>query len=138
MDRKLYRAALLVVALFAAGCDNEVEDATGPIAPAPTTTENFEGTINVNGAMTHTFNTVAAGAVTATLSEVTPDNTIAVGLVLGTWNGVICQMSLAMDFAVQGNQLVGTVSGPGSLCVRVHDNGRMAAPLSYKLTVVHP
>ena len=138
MDRKLYRAVVLALALFAAGCDNDVENATGPIAPAPTTTDSFEGTINVNGANTHTFATVAAGPVTATLTEVTPDNTIAIGLVLGTWNGVICQMSLAMDFAVQGNQLVGSVSGPGSLCVRVHDNGRMAAPLSYKLTVVHP
>ena len=138
MDRKLYRAAVLALALFAGGCDNEVEDATGPIAPAPTTTDNFEGTINVNGAMTHTFNTVAAGLVTTTLSEVTPDNTIAIGLVIGTWNGVICQMSMAMDFAVQGNQIVANVSGPGSLCVRVHDNGRMTAPLSYKLTVVHP
>lgn len=138
MNRKLYRAVVLALALFAAGCDNDVEDATGPIAPAPTTTDNFEGTINVNGASTHTFATVAAGPVTATLTEVTPDNTIAIGLVLGTWNGVICQMSLAMDFAVQGNQLVGSVSGPGSLCVRVHDNGRMTGPLSYKLTVVHP
>jgi hypothetical protein len=138
MDRKLYRAVVLALALFAAGCDNEVENATGPIAPAPTTTDNFEGTINVNGANTHTFATVAAGPVTATLTEVTPDNTIAIGLVLGTWNGVICNVQLAMDFAVQGNQLVGSVSGPGSLCVRVHDNGRMSAPLSYKLSVVHP
>ena len=138
MDRKLYRAVVLALALFAAGCDNDVENATGPIAPAPTTTENFEGTINVNGASTHPFATVAAGPVTVTLTEVTPDNTIAIGLVLGTWNGVICQMSMSMDFAVQGNQLVGTVSGPGSLCARVHDNGRMSVPLSYKLTVVHP
>ena len=61
MDRKLYRAVVLALALFAAGCDNDVENATGPIAPAPTTTENFEGTINVNGASTHPFATVAAG-----------------------------------------------------------------------------
>ena len=138
MDRKLYRAVALALALLAAGCDNEVENATGPIVPAPTVTENFEGTINVNGAQTHTFLTVAAGTITVLLSEVTPDATIPVGFVLGTWNGVVCQMSLAMDTAVQGNQLVGSVSGAGSLCVRVHDTGKLTAPLSYKIAVTHP
>lgn len=138
MYRKLYPALVLATALLAAGCDNLVEDATGPTEPAPTVTENFEGTINVNGALTHTFLTAAAGTVTASLTEVTPDATIAVGFVLGTWNGVVCQTSLAMDAAVQGNQLVGSVSGAGSLCIRIHDTGRLTAPLSYKLSVVHP
>lgn len=138
MARKLYPTLLLIAALFVAGCDNVVEDATGPAPPAPTVTDNFEGTLNVNGASTHTFNTAAAGTVTITLTEVTPDITVPVSLVLGTWNGVTCQMSIAMDTAVQGNQLLGTVSGPGSLCVRVHDNGRLSAPLSYKMSVVHP
>ena len=138
MYRKLYPAVVLAAALFAGGCDNEVENAPGPVAPSPTVTENFEGTINPNGAGNHTFSTVASGTVTVTLTEVTPDAALQVGLVLGTWNGVICQMSMAMDPAVQGNQILGVVSGPGSLCVRVHDNGRLSAPLSYKVTVVHP
>ena len=138
MYRKLYPAVVMAAALFAAGCDNTIENAPGPTAPAPTTTENFEGTINPNGAGNHTFLTAAAGTVTVTLTEVTPDSALQVGLVLGTWNGIICQMSMAMDPAVQGNQILGSVSGAGSLCVRVHDNGRLSAPLSYKLTVVHP
>ena len=138
MSRKLYPALVLAAALFAAGCDNDVENAPGITEPAPTTTETFEGTITVNGAATHTFLTVAQGIVTVSLTEVTPDATIGVGLVLGTWNGVVCQMSLAMDNAVQGNQLLGTVSGAGSLCVRIHDTGKLAAPLSYKLSVEHP
>ena len=138
MYRKLYPALVVAAALSLAGCDNVVENAGGPTAPAPTVTENFEGTINVNGAQTHTFLTVAGGTITVLLSEVTPDATIPVGFVLGTWNGVVCQMSLAMDTAVQGNQLVGNVSGAGSLCVRVHDTGRLTAPLNYKLAVTHP
>ena len=138
MSRKLYPALVLAAALLGAGCDNVVENAPTPTTPAPTTTTNFEGTINPNGAGTHTFNTVAAGTVTVTLTEVTPDATIPVSVVLGTWNGVVCQTSIAMDTVVQNNQLLGSVSGPGSLCVRVHDNGRLTAPLSYKLSVVHP
>ena len=138
MSRKLYPVLALAAALFAAGCDNTIENAPGPIPPAPTTTETFEGTITVNGAATHAFLTVAQGTVVVSLTEVTPDPTIAVGLVLGTWNGVVCQMSLAMDNAVQGNQLLGSISGAGSLCVRVHDTGKLTAPLSYKLSVEHP
>ena len=138
MNRKLYLAVVLAVALLGAGCDNTLENAPGPTTPAPTVTDTFEGTLNPNGAGTHTFSTAASGAVTATLTEVLPDATTQVGLVLGTWNGVVCAMSLAMDPAVQGNQIVGSVSGSGSLCVRIHDNGRLTAPLTYKLTVVHP
>ena len=138
MNRKLYPALVLAVALLGAGCDNTLENAPGPVTPAPTVTETFEGTLNPNGAGTHTFTTAASGAITATLTEVLPDATTQVGLVLGTWNGVVCATSLAMDPAVQGNQIVGAVSGSGSLCVRIHDNGRLTAPLTYKLTVVHP
>jgi hypothetical protein len=138
MVRKLYPAVLLAAVLVASACDNVVENAPGPTQPAPTTTDNFEGTINPNGAATHPFATAAAGTLTATLTEVTPDNTIPVALVVGTWNGVICQMSMSMDNAVQGNQIVGNVSGAGTLCVRIHDNGRLTEPLNYKITVVHP
>jgi hypothetical protein len=138
MNRKLYPAVLLAAALFVAGCDNDLENLNPPTGPAPTTTDNFEGTINVNGALTHTFVTAASGAVTVLLQEVTPDATVPVAVVLGTWNGVTCQMSISMDAVVQGNQIIGAVSGPGSLCVRVHDNGAVTAPLSYKLAVTHP
>ena len=138
MYRKLYPAVVLAAGLLAAGCDNTLENLPTPTVPGPTTTVVFEGTINPNGATTHTFNTTAAGAVSATLTEVTPDVTVPVSLVVGTWNGVVCQMSLAMDTAVQGNQLLGVISMAGSVCVRVHDNGRITEPLSYKVTVVYP
>ena len=87
MHRKFLAIMLLAGALVTAGCDNEVENATGPAPPNPTTTDTFTGTINVNGAQTHTFPVVASGPVTLTLAEVLPDPAIAVGLTLGTWNG---------------------------------------------------
>lgn len=138
MRRGFYGTLLLAGAIFAAGCDNVVENATTPTGPAPTTTDTFEGSINVNGAMTHTFTTAAAGQVVVTVTEITPDAEVPVGLALGTWNGSACATSLAMDAAVQGNQLTGSVSGPGNLCVRVHDNGRLTEAITYKLSVTHP
>ena len=137
MHRKFFGALLLTAAIVAAGCDNDVENQT-PTEPAPTTTDTFTGTINVNGAQTHTFNVLASGTATATLSEVTPDNTIAVGLELGEWNGVSCASKISNGNALQGNALIGNVTGIGTLCVRVHDTGKLTGALDYKVTVVHP
>ena len=129
---------MLAVAVAAAGCDNDVENATPPTTPAPTTTETFTGSININGAQTHTFSVLASGTVTATLTEVTPDNTVAVGMELGTWNGVSCATVVSNTNALQGNAVIGTATGFGALCTRIHDVGKLTASLDYTLTVVHP
>ena len=138
MYRKLYPALLLVAALGVSACDNDIENATQPTPPAPTVTETFEGALNPNNGVTHTFSTAATGTVQAVLTQISPDATMAVGLVLGTWNGFACTASMSLDAAVQGNALTGSVSGAGTLCVRIHDNGKVAAPLTYKITVTHP
>lgn len=137
MRRTFYGTMLLAAALVVAGCDNEIENRT-PTEPAPTTTDTFTGTITINGAATHTFTTVAAGLVTATLVTVTPDAAIQVGLALGTWNTVNCQITLPKDDAVQGIAVIGQVSGQGTLCVRIYDVGKMTEALTYTITVEHP
>ena len=139
MQRTFRGAVLLTAALLLAGCDNTVENAGTPTEPAPTTTETiFTGTVNINGAQTHTFIVAASGVVTATLSEVTPDNTIAVGLLLGTWNGASCATVVSNTNVLQGNALIANATGAGAVCVRIHDVGKLTASLDYKLTVVHP
>lgn len=137
MRRISHAAVALMAALCLAGCDNELENL--PTVPDPvTTTEEFTGTINVNGAATHTFIVVQTGGTTATLTEILPDPAIGVGFSMGTWNGTVCQTVLSTDNAIQGNALVGTSQGAGTLCVRIHDNGKLVEPLTYKITVVHP
>lgn len=138
MHRRFLATILLTGALVTAGCDNEIENATGPAPPNPTTTDTFTGTINVNGAQTHTFLVVASGPVTVTLAEVLPDPAIAVGLTLGTWNGTSCASVISNDNAVQGNAVIGGATGSGTLCARIHDVGKLSAALDYRLTVVHP
>ena len=139
MLRKFSATLLLAAAIAAAGCDNEIENAPGPTEPNPTTTDTFTGTLNPNGAMTHQFTVVASGDVTARITEITPDPTIKVGFVLGTIAGTTCQSSVFKDEVLQGEALIARVSGPGTLCVRVHDpNGKLTAALNYSLTVEHP
>ena len=139
MLRQFSATVVLASAMLAAGCDNDLENLPGPSDPAPTVTETFTGTIDRNGAATHTFAIAANGDVTARLVEITPDPAVAVGFVLGSYAGTTCTTQLAKDEALQGDALIGRVSGIGVLCVRVHDpNGKLTAPLNYRMTVEHP
>jgi hypothetical protein len=139
MQRAFLRTLFLVAAVAVAGCDNDVENQT-PTEPPPTTIETFEGTIGINGAMTHTFNVGVAGTVTATLAEVSPDPAIAVGFALGTWNATssVCQLVIPNDNALQGQILTGSASGAGTLCARVYDTGKLTAAIEYTISVEHP
>lgn len=138
--RSISRAglALLVLATLGfAACDNTPDDTVTPTTPTTTVTETFTGTINPNGAATHSFIVSAGGTVTATLTTITPEDSVA-GLSLGTWNGVICQIVLANDNAVLGNVVPGTASSLGTLCVRINDTGKLTGATDYTITVVHP
>lgn len=138
MQRVFLGALVLAAAIAAAGCDNTVSNT--PTGPPQTTTDTFTGTINVNGGATHTFNVAVAGSVTATLTTVSPDATVQVGFLIGTWNAVTasCQQSIAKDDAVQGVILSGNASGPGTLCTRIYDTGKLTGAINYTITVVHP
>ena len=139
MQRVFLRTLVLAALVAAAGCDNELENGS-PTEPAPTTTDTFTGSINVNGAMSHPFSVVAAGRVTATLTEVAPNNTVTVGFALGRWNASssFCEQIIPKDDAVQGQILAGDAAGVGTLCARIYDTGKLTEPINYTITVVHP
>jgi hypothetical protein len=128
--------ALLAVALAAAGCDSGNPPPTTPTETPPTVTETFSGTLTVNGAVTYTFDVDAAGQVTARLSAVAPDGTI-IGLALGLWSGLSCNVILANDQAQVGNTVVCHASGAGQLCVRIFDVGKITGPITFEVAVVH-
>ena len=138
MRRTFCGTVLLIGALLAAGCDNDPDTGGTPTEPPATVTDTFTGTINVNGAATHTFAVTVSGLVTATLTAVTPDATKQVGFGLGTWNGSNCQMVLTRDDAIQGNAVTGLASGSGTLCARIYDVGKLTESAGYTITVVHP
>jgi hypothetical protein len=138
MSRSIRFVPLLCLLALAPGCgDDEPETPISP-TPPPTVTENFSGSINQNGAMTHPFSTALAGTVTATLTTVSPNSATVIGMSLGTWNGAVCQIILANDKATQGTIVVGTVSTFGSLCLRMYDVGGLTQPTSYEVQIVHP
>ena len=132
---------LIVPALlaFGAACGNDLTTTPTDTTPPPTTTTLFSGTLERNGAVTHPFATARSGSVTVTLSTLNPDNTLTIGLSLGTWNGESCQTVIARDSTVVGNSIVGTASSSGNFCIRVYDAaGTLTEPTSYEVQVVHP
>jgi hypothetical protein len=88
--------------------------------------------------VTFPFAVSAAGAATASLAGILPDNTVALGFSMGTWNGTTCNTVISNDNAREFTQLVGSAGSAGALCLRIHDVGRLSNPVTFTLTVVHP
>ncbi len=128
---------VVAVALGLSACNNGPTTTTTTPSTA-TTTETFTDTLNPNGAKTFPFTVAAAGTMTATLTTVSPDSTVAIGLALGTWNGTVCQIILANDNAPQGTVVTGSATTTGTLCARVYDVGNLTGDESFVVTVVHP
>jgi hypothetical protein len=128
--------SISLVALAAAGCGDDLTDLeTGP---SGTVTETFTGTLNPNGGSTHAFVVSGKGPVSATLTAVGSDNTLVVGLALGNWTGIACNLAAANDNAVATVPLSSTVSAAGQLCVRVYDTKGLAEATEYTVQVIHP
>jgi len=137
MSRSLFGAVVLLAAFTSVGCDDK-----GPTTPtppaAPTITENFSGTLTVNGGVSYPFVVGTSGSVTATLTSVSPDVEVPIGMSLGVWNTTTesCQVIISSDLTLQGNVIVGNARS-GVLCVRVYDVGRLTASTTYEVAVTH-
>ena len=125
-----------VVVLGTVACGNDLTSLES--TPSQIITESFTGTLNPNGGTTHPFLATGRGAVQATLTAIGEDNTAVVGLSLGNWTGIACNVSAANDNAIATMPLTATVSAAGQLCARVYDTKGLTAATSYTLQVIHP
>jgi hypothetical protein len=139
--------ALLLLAPLAAACgdDNTPTNPNTPTPVAVTQTFNSDedplnpasGPLNPNGGRTHPFAVQQSGTVSAKLTALGPDETVIVGLSLGTWNGQVCQVILANDAAVLNTAVTGTAQQTGNFCVRIYDVGKLTASTNYTIDVTH-
>jgi hypothetical protein len=129
--------ALLLLAPLAAACGDD--NPTTPTAPTPVAvTETFSGTLTPNGGRTHEFVVQQAGTVTVRLSALAPDDTINIGLSLGTWNGAVCQAILSNDRAALNATVTGTAQQTGLFCGRVYDAaGSLTTATDYTIDITH-
>jgi hypothetical protein len=135
--QRVILAPALVLGALAAGCSDDNTVVAAPTPPVQIS-ESFAGTVSVHGAFSHPFDVARAGAVTAQITSLSPDDTVTVGIALGTWNGSACQLIIANDAAKLSTSVLGTATAPGTLCVRMSDAaGQLTAPTSYELRVDH-
>jgi hypothetical protein len=136
MLRSIVCCALLLAPL-AAGCGDD-NQSNLPNAPTPVAvTETFSGNLNPNGGRTHPFAVQQAGAVSVKLTALSPDNTVTVGLSLGTWNGQVCQIILRNDAALLNATVIGTAQQTGQFCASIYDVGQLSASTDYSLDITH-
>lgn len=136
MLRRLILAPVLTAAVMLAGCSEDAVT-TPPTETPAIVSETFSGSVTVNGAFTHPFTVSRAGSVVAQVTALAPDDTITLGVALGTWNGLACQVVIANDTAKLATAVQGTATAPGSLCVRLYDVGGLGAATSYDVKVDH-
>lgn len=123
-------AVAAALALAACGGSN-------PTTPtAPTTTDTFTGTLAAGGVDAHAFTVAQAGALTVTLTTLSPQSTITVGLGLGQPSGTSCSLSSTDNTAKMGS-VEQTTLDAGSWCVAIYDLGNVQGSDAYTLTVNH-
>ena len=128
----------MAAATTAWACGGTTSNPFNPTPPAPETV-TFNGSLAPNGAQTFGFPANYSGTVTATLTSLGPDSTLAVGLALGTWSGSACTLVVTNDSIAQGGVVTATSSSAGSLCVRIYDpSGAVTQALPFVITIVHP
>jgi hypothetical protein len=146
MFRRIACGTLLcALAALAGACGST----TTPTTPTPiAVTDTFTGTLLPSGANIHAFGTLTGGPVVAKLTTVGPDPAVTIGFSLGTFNSTlgVCTVILDNPAGLQGAVLNATASTTGAYCMRLYDNGNIAAAatagtaqsFSYTVTVLHP
>ena len=141
---------MVALCLTLAACSTDFPDEPSDPAPTVITEPPFTGTIAVNGAATLPFLATASGSVDVTImaladshgpAPVGIDGPLRVGLMLGLWNGTVCGVSvptLFNDNAFVSTVITGAATGPGPLCVRISDVGKLTEPVTFEIQVKHP
>lgn len=144
ISASLFRRLLLVPMLAAAAACGRKDPflPTGPSTPPTVRTETFTGTLTRNSAYTHPFSVADSGDVSVFLitsadARDATNNSIAIGVSLGTWNGAACAIVIANDNVAPGSSITGRATAAGNLCVRVYDVGFVPAASTYELLIDH-
>jgi hypothetical protein len=141
MQRSLFLSLCCALALVAAACGGD-----DPVGPGPTpispVSEPITGELPPFSVRIHPFSVQNPGAVTITLSEITPndlENPTRIGLDLGTAvNQTTCQVVVSNNSVTQAGSVTGTATSAGTLCVRVYPPpDGLPGPVTYRLAVTH-
>ena len=129
---------LAVLVLAAAGCD-DATTATSPTVTSPVT-ETFNGQFIPGGTAARAFTAASSGTVSITLTQVGPPADAVVGLGVGIPqpSGTGCLLTQVVQTGASSSPQLTVSVDAGTYCVRLHDTGTLAAPVSFSVTIVRP
>jgi hypothetical protein len=96
--------------------------------------------VEVGNVAVHPFTVVQSNtALTVTLNEAGPPETIVMGVGLGNVSGNVCNpiQGAAGTTAASTTPVLSGTAQAGAFCVAVYDAGNMTATVTYKVTVTH-
>lgn len=131
------RAVLALVLLSGlAACSN---DSSTPVSPTtiPPTSFTYATTFTVNGAVTRTFDQISPGTVSMTLTSVTPDVALAIGVGIPRIGSTGCNLTRSVVVKAGPSPQLSLAAEPGLWCVRVWDPGTVTDRVSFSLSVQH-
>ncbi len=109
-------------------------------AAAATITESFTASVPVGGTAFYSFNFVAYGNLSVTLTGVTGVGLAdgqTLGLGVGRPVGASCNATTSVSASPSDTAQLTGVFGPGIYCVRVVDTGSLTAPVTVAVTMSH-
>lgn len=129
----------LALALLAglAACSS---DTSTPVSPTtiPPTSFTYATTFTVNGAVTRTFDMISPGTVTMTLTSVTPDVALGIGVGIPRATGSGCNLTRSAVVRAGSTPQLSLAAEPGLWCVRVWDPGTVTGDrVSFSMSVKH-
>jgi hypothetical protein len=115
----------------------------GISSPSENTVEMFPGTVAVGGqGPTHNFSASKTGEFFVTITALTPDPNVFLGIAVGQQTGGGCSAinlgGYVNNFAQRDRQALGGQIQKGNYCVGVYDVGYLTQAANYTLRVSHP
>jgi hypothetical protein len=134
--RHFVTSFMLLAATTLTGCSSSSDQPDTPTQPSPVAiVETFNGSLNVNGARTHSFPVDRSGQVTALVKALPQSATI--GVSLGTFNGSACAILISKTDSVLNSTVTGIAQSTGQFCVWLNDVGRLTEGVDYTIEVTH-
>ena len=136
------RLTILVAALAAAGCGDEVATPTSATSTTSTpTTILFSGTLQPGATRFYSYSMTTAGTVSAMLASLERSNRPmpnSLELGLGVPAGTGCAVSTASQTAVSLVPQLQQEVAIGTYCVRISDTEGLPAAMNFTIRVIHP
>ena len=130
-------------ALVLAACSKDATSTTTSPTPTPaaaTITESFTAPVGIGGGIVYSFNFVAYGNMSITLTGITggglPDGQT-LGLGVGRPGATGCTTTNSVAATPSDTAQLTGAYGPGIYCVRVYDTGSLTGPITVAVTVAH-